>query len=688
MLTEGLRMRYVDLKHMGKSLDNQIKALSDYKALTDQQIEATNNKIDTYTTSNEYNMLKLNTFVANGVSMNDLNEDLQNSILNAKNAGIDVTELINTDIYLDETKANKSEVYSKNESDRKLSDFYTKNEIDEKVTTLSSDFNNDDTVERLVNSLNAYKEDSKLLINELSNQLNSLKSTLPDVENIASVSELPDIEIETGTEISDLLQERITVTLSNDEIRNISVTWQTNSFNKDIAGIYVLNGILNVPNDISNTKNLSASVKVIVIGDTLGIESVSAIEDKYIEYNASSMQVLAVLPETVNVTLTDGTNTDLTVSWNMTYYSPASISEQTITGKINVTDGIVNQKNLKASVKLKIIYHNIVSVKNIERTYERNYEINYNLPKTVTVILDDESETDLTVSWDVSNVNHESIGNEVITGSFVDLPINISNDNNITVLCNATFVENSKNIELVSKIADINVPLNTDKDVIDIDNEIEVSLNDGTTTVVGINWDFTNYDGSVAGTYYIYGQLQTADAHVTNFNNFTIECAIVVEEDEYVDYSWSHRFIVPAGASQVKNFQEKLGETFTEEEFYGIYDEEADDYDYSKRKVEMYYLGSTLQDPDEDTIVLDNSILNSKIVKTSIIDMYGSDGLLIPLGSESNAVKNLFDSKVEAADESSIRSIDFYAGDLLVFENKTSSNQIFLIRRTKHSYVE
>jgi len=110
-------MRYVDLKHMGKSLDNQIKALSDYKALTDQQIEATNNKIDTYTTSNEYNMLKLNTFVANGVSMNDLNEDLQNSILNAKNAGIDVTELINTDIYLDETKANKSEVYSKNESD-------------------------------------------------------------------------------------------------------------------------------------------------------------------------------------------------------------------------------------------------------------------------------------------------------------------------------------------------------------------------------------------------------------------------------------------------------------------------------------------------------------------------------------------------------------------------------------------
>ena len=679
-------MKYIDLEHISNSLDNQVKALSDYKALVDQQIEAANENLDTYKNDNAFNLLKLGNIVANGVTINDLNEDLQNSILTAKNAGIDVTELVNKDIYLETVKANKDEVYSKNESDRKMSDFYTKNEIDEKVTSLSNSFNKDDSINELNNSFNAYRADSELMINELSKQLNSLKSSLPDVHNISSIETLNDLELEIGTELDGLLKENVTVTLDNDEIRNVSVTWQTNSYNKNQDGIYKISGVLNLPNDISNTNNLYPVIKIVLMGDALSVKSVAEIDDIAVEYGSSSSEVLAKLPSEVDVVLSDDSITKLTVSWNMSYYSSTSISNQTITGKLNEIDGVINSKELKASAKIYVINHDIVSSESVEQTYERNYSIEFNFPQYMNVILDNGSSKSLPITWDTSNIDTTVIGETTIIGTFDNLPINITNSNNVVGECHVNIIENQNNISLVSKIADVEVPLNTDFDTIDIDKELQVTLENGNTTTVQVNWEHDGYNGSVPGSYTIYGKLVTGT--VTNFNNFTIECVIVVKEEEYIDYAWSHKFIVPSGASQITNFQAKLGEEFTEDDFYGPYDENNDDYDYSKRKIEIYYLGSTLQNPDEDTIILDKNILASQIKKTGITDLYGSNGLLVPLGSQSNEIKDLFDTKVAAGEEGSNRSIDFYAGDLLIFENKVSSNQIFLIRKTKHSYVK
>lgn len=679
-------MNYFDLEHLSKSLDRQVKALSDYKALVDQQIEATNENLDAYKNDNAFNLSKLKGYVVNGVSLNDLNEDLQNSIAAAKNAGIDITELLNKDIYLDNIKANKEDVYNKNESDRKLSEFYTRNEIDEKVTSLSNLINDSSSMQELSDALNAYMADSNLLINELNKQLNSLKSSLPDVHNIESIETISDLEVEVGSDISNLLKEKITVTLDNGDIRNITTTWQINSFNKDVDGTYTLTGILNLPDDVSNTKNLVPVVNVIVIGEAVSIKSVDELNDAYVEYASDISDVLAHLPVSVGITLSDDTRSEATITWNMNYYSSTSINDQIVTGKLNVDDGIINPKELTASIKIKIINHNIVSVENVEQTYERNYSIEFSFPQVVTVTLDDNTTRVLGVTWETQSLDTTKIGQTTVEGTFTYLPINITNTNNVKVLLTLNIIENQRNISLVGKIADVKVPLNTSFDEIDLASQTNVTLVNGETVQCNIIWDQNDYNGTVPGNYYIYGTL--SNSTITNFNNFSIECVITVDETEYVVYAWSHKFIVPSGASQVANFQTKLGETFSDDDFYGPYNEENDDYDYTKRKIEMFYLGSTLQEPNENTIILDDNISNEMIKKTGIIDLYGSNGLRIPLGSYNDEAKNSFDTKVAAAEESSIRSVDFYAGDLLTFENKTSSNQIFLIRKIKHSYVQ
>ena len=652
-------MNYIDLVHLSKSLDNNKQALSDYKAFINRQIEATNKDLSDYINNNDFNLQKLSGIVANGIAISDLSEDLKNSIQSAKNAGIDITELIDKDDYLDSTKANKSEVYSKNESDRQLSDFYTKNEVDERVTSLKTSIDSDDTIQELSQSFNAYIMDSKLVIDELNKQLNVMKSTLPDVHNIVGVEVLNDLEVDIGTELGEVLKETVTVTLDNNELLNLPVIWQSNAYNKNLDGRYLINGIFSLPDNISNTNNLYPMINIIVIGDQISITAVDNFNNMYIEYGTTELKLLQQLPTNVNVTLSDGSQDALDIIWDLKFYSSRSISDQTISGILVLKDTITNPRRLTVTIRLQTLLHTIKEVPVIEKEYMRNYIIDFDLPSTVEVILDNDSVQTLNVTWDLTAIDTTAIGLTTISGTFSDLPINISNTNNVYATCDINIIENEKNITLIGRIADIEVSPNTSFEEIELSDHVVVTLEDGTTTNCKVVWDGSNYNGSEEGQYVIHGKLSTTE--FTNFNNFIIECVIVVTTEHELEYAWSHKFIVSNGVSSIPNFQAQLGEAFTEDDFYGPFNQELDDYEYDKRRIEVRYLGPTLQEPDSiDTILVDKAIITSSIKKTTITDMYGNDGLLMPLGTQETSIKNTFDDNVFAAEESSNRAIDYY----------------------------
>jgi hypothetical protein len=163
-----------------------------------------------------------------------------------------------------------------------------------------------------------------------------------------------------------------------------------------------------------------------------------------------------------------------------------------------------------------------------------------------------------------------------------------------------------------------------------------------------------------------------------------LERVIRVSDEDFYEYDWSFKVGIPNSVSEIHGISQLINKNIPEKYIYGIYDEDIDDYLYNKRKIEVRYLGATLQEFSNITLDIDES----KIVKSGIIDTYGEDGLRIPLGTQSDTLKDAFDNNVESVNERSLRSFDYYAGDVLTFENKTLSNQILLIRKAKNNYIK
>lgn len=83
--------------------------------------------------------------------------------------------------------------------------------------------------------------------------------------NIISVSTLDDIEVNQGTVIDDInLPNSVTVTLEDNSIIELRVSWDTSNYNSDILGTYQLVGTLELIEGISNTNNLTATINIIV----------------------------------------------------------------------------------------------------------------------------------------------------------------------------------------------------------------------------------------------------------------------------------------------------------------------------------------------------------------------------------------------------------------------------------------
>jgi len=92
------------------------------------------------------------------------------------------------------------------------------------------------------------------------------------------------------------------------------------------------------------------------------------------------------------------------------------------------------------------------------------------------------------------------------------------------------------NIIDVSTLSDIEVDQGTLIDDIVIPNTIAVTLEDNSTLTLTVNWDTSNYDGDIVGTYNLVGTLQLIEG-VTNTNNLVASINIVVnelsQEDDY-----------------------------------------------------------------------------------------------------------------------------------------------------------
>ena len=88
---------------------------------------------------------------------------------------------------------------------------------------------------------------------------------------ISSIAPISDINVAYGSDLSSAsLPAEVVVTMSDSSTQNIAVTWDngTPTYDPNTAGTYVISGTLTLPDNITNTDNLTASVNVIVLAQT------------------------------------------------------------------------------------------------------------------------------------------------------------------------------------------------------------------------------------------------------------------------------------------------------------------------------------------------------------------------------------------------------------------------------------
>ena len=181
-------------------------------------------------------------------------------------------------------------------------------------------------------------------------QVNVIVAAMP-VFSIVSVESFEDITVAFGTSFEALtLPSTLTVTLDNDDTEELSVVWEEGDYNGNIANTYILTGIIQLIDGITNPSNIQASINVTVLEEVvpLAIVSVEALEDITVDFG--TLFAALPLPATVEVTLDDSSNETLNVTWEQGTYNANVEGTYTLTGIIQLIDGIINPEDIKASI--------------------------------------------------------------------------------------------------------------------------------------------------------------------------------------------------------------------------------------------------------------------------------------------------------------------------------------------------
>jgi uncharacterized protein YjdB/lysophospholipase L1-like esterase len=163
-------------------------------------------------------------------------------------------------------------------------------------------------------------------------------------------------------------------------------------------------------------------------------------------------------------------------------------------------------------------------------------EANLGLPATVEVTLDDDSKTDLAVTWTcAAGYDAETEGSYTFSGALT-LTTGIANTAGetaeITVTVEAQVTE-EKNIVSVAEVTDRTVTYGTTKDnaVDAFPKFLRVTLDDQSTSTVSVTWTCETYDGELAGEYTFEGIL-TETGGIKNPENLKAIAKVIVKEEE------------------------------------------------------------------------------------------------------------------------------------------------------------
>jgi hypothetical protein len=178
---------------------------------------------------------------------------------------------------------------------------------------------------------------------------------------VTSGAAIADIQVANGTLLAAAgLPATVQLSLSDGTTPIVNVTaWDggTPAYNGNVSGTYIFSGTLALPSGVTNPTNVKAAVSVVVAAavQTVTVTSASAIADIHAAIGTSLSSVAASLPQTLQISLSDGSSPTVGVtSWSSgTYATNGNVGGvHTFSGALTLPNGVGNPNSIQANVQV------------------------------------------------------------------------------------------------------------------------------------------------------------------------------------------------------------------------------------------------------------------------------------------------------------------------------------------------
>ncbi|MFF0830254.1 Ig-like domain-containing protein, partial [Brevibacillus sp. NPDC003359] len=365
------------------------------------------------------------------------------------------------------------------------------------------------------------------------------------------------------------LPSQVEVTLSDNTKKIVDVIWDVASttydpMKKTSQTFTVIGTLSNLPANVKNKNNKTASISVTVdaeVPKTKDIISVATLPAKTGLVNGTEKTEAALaLPMEVDVTLDDNSTTNVDIIWDIASatYDPAKKTKQTFTVEGILTPlpaNVTNTTDKKASISVTVDAEvpktkDIISVATLpaktglvngtDKTVAA-----LGLPVEVDVTLDDNSTSNVDINWDLASTTYDPTKKTkqtfTVEGTLTPLPANVTNTTDkkasISVTVDAEVPKTKDIISVATLPAKTGLANGTEKTeaALALPMEVDVTLDDNSTTNVDIIWDLASaaYDPAkkTKQTFTVEGTLTPLPANVTNTTDKKASISVTVDAE-------------------------------------------------------------------------------------------------------------------------------------------------------------
>lgn len=171
-----------------------------------------------------------------------------------------------------------------------------------------------------------------------------------DRKNIISVEAPAALNDVYGKLFSELdLPSAVKVTYDDQTTEELPVLWNEEDYQSNIFTQQTITGEIQLTDDVTNTLNLKAEIKVTLQKDIVSVAAIAPITTYY----GTPISNIG-LPATVEVTYNDGSKENLAIVWDAAAYAAATIGDVTLAGALTLAPDTYNTTAQAAAVTVTI----------------------------------------------------------------------------------------------------------------------------------------------------------------------------------------------------------------------------------------------------------------------------------------------------------------------------------------------